>query len=83
MRSRAERRHHRERRIAYAKRCIHQNAGPWLRQRETAEQEHRRAAKWSVHMDVHGKHCLCKMEKHLQIPTVSDRRKLARALDAY
>lgn len=42
MRTRAERRHARQRKVAYAKRCIRQNEGSWM-PRESPAQEHRRA----------------------------------------
>ena len=75
MRTRAERRHARQRKVAYAKRCIRQNEGSWM-PRESPAQEHRRASKWADNMDVHGAHCLCKTEKHQQLPTASLRRRV-------
>lgn len=74
MRTRAERRHARQRKVAKALRCIRQEHS--YPTGETDAQRRVRASKWADNMDVHGAHCLCKMEKHQQRPTASLRRRV-------
>lgn len=81
MKTRAQRRHERQRKVEKAKRAIRQQHSIFKPAGETEAQMHVRASKWADNMDVHGKHCLCKMEKHLQIPTISEQRRRD-ALDA-